>query len=217
MDGLPYWNHNSAYYPWIKRKVKHLKESFGRQAHILDVGCGDGILALYLAGSGRKIVGIDPDGGCIERATEKITNENVSFYKTRFEDFTAEDESFDAVIFTASLHHMNMNRAVEKADRLLRQGGILLIVGCARPSSVIDWIVEGLRVIPSFLSSKLHRIKTPEEINVPTSYDFPEMREIRTLAKFLPNAVLRQGLHYRYLLYWQKFTIKWYEKFTDKD
>ncbi|MBR2801520.1 MAG: hypothetical protein IKE21_02845 [Erysipelotrichaceae bacterium] len=43
-----YWNHNSAYYPWIKKKTADCH-------HILDVGCGDGSLMRYLD-DGKKEV-----------------------------------------------------------------------------------------------------------------------------------------------------------------
>ena len=49
-----YWNHNSAYYPWIKKKTAD-------RHHILDVGCGDGFLVRYLDDGTKKITGIDPD------------------------------------------------------------------------------------------------------------------------------------------------------------
>ena len=59
-----YWNHNSAYYPWIKKKTDNCKT-------ILDVGCGDGSLALFLNDGIKKIVGIDSDIHCIEKAISK--------------------------------------------------------------------------------------------------------------------------------------------------
>ena len=78
MGRLPYWNHNAAYYPWIR---KHLSGC----CCVLDVGCGDGALALYLDDGTREIVGIDPDGECIARASRKAGGDNVEFIRCGFE------------------------------------------------------------------------------------------------------------------------------------
>ena len=51
-----------------------------------------------------------------------------------FEAFDME-RKFDAVTFVASLHHMNMKAAIEKAIGLLEDDGVLLIVGLAKPST----------------------------------------------------------------------------------
>lgn len=55
-----YWNHNSAYNPWVKKKTMNCRS-------ILDVGCGDGSLILYLNDGIKKIIGIDPDRRSIEK------------------------------------------------------------------------------------------------------------------------------------------------------
>jgi hypothetical protein len=47
-----YWNHNSAYYPWIQKKVASCRT-------VLDVGCGDGSLVLFLDDGTKRIVGIE--------------------------------------------------------------------------------------------------------------------------------------------------------------
>jgi 2-polyprenyl-3-methyl-5-hydroxy-6-metoxy-1,4-benzoquinol methylase len=196
MHSPPYWNHNTAYYRWIDRRVSDA----GR---ILDVGCGDGSLASCLDGGGRTIVGIDEDECCIARARAAVDSPNVSFLCAKFEEYRPE-EPFDAVIFTASLHHMNMREALKKAKGILFPGGRLLIVGLAKPSSIPDHLLELLRVVPSGLLSALRSIRTAEEAGVPTQYEFPPMSEVRQAVRdLLPGASIRYGLHYRYLLEWR--------------
>ena len=195
---LPYWNHNAAYYPWIARQV-------GSRSRVLDVGCGDGTLARYLAAPGRTVTGLDPDAGCILRARRASEGTaGLRFVLTDFEMFEAAPGSFDAVLFVASLHHMVATAAVEKAAALLSPGGVLLIVGLAAPSTLPDRLLDAARVVPSFVSSRLHRMQSSESLQIPTSYRLPPMAEVRTLAARLPDAVLRYGLHWRYLLKWEK-------------
>ena len=49
-----YWNHNAAYHPWL---VGIAAEHRG---DVLDIGCGDGLLAQRLAPVSRSVTGIDP-------------------------------------------------------------------------------------------------------------------------------------------------------------
>jgi len=195
---LPYWNHNTAYFPWI---LKHLPAN----AQVLDVGCGDGTLVYYLSDSVNKVVGLDSYAACIEGARIKYgTVANIHFICSSFEEYEAE-EQYDAIIFFASLHHMNMSETIRKAKDYLRQNGVMLIVGLASPAGLTDYILEGIRLLPSAILSRLHRMKTSEEIGVPTSYEMSSMKEIRKVVNAeLPGAHIQYGLHYRYLLNWRK-------------
>ena len=195
---LPYWNHNTAYYPAIRRAV-----SACGCRNVLDVGCGDGLLCRYLDDGSREITGIDPFPDGI-RAAEAFSSPRLHFIIADFLSWET-DDGFDAVIFSASLHHMEKETALRKAKELLVPGGLLYIVGLASPSSPADRIVEGLRVIPAAVSSRIHHIRTCEDARIPTSYAFPSMRDIRELQKdLLPGASLRYGLYYRYILQWRK-------------
>ena len=190
-----YWNHNSAYYPWVKRRTAGCRT-------ILDAGCGDGSLAAFLSDGAKKIVGIDPDRDCIEKALAANTGENLHFSCCSFEEYSP-GWTFDAVVFAASIHHIDMTRALKKAKSLLSPSGTILIIGIAKPTTIADWALEVSRVIPSKIISALHHMRTSEELGIPTSYDFPEIKEKREIVKReLPGAGMRYGLHYRYLVEW---------------
>ncbi len=190
-----YWNHNSAYYPWVQKKAASCRT-------VLDVGCGDGSLALFLDDGTKRIVGIDTDNYCIEKARSVENGDTVEFTCCSFEDFT-QNKSFDAIIFVASIHHMDMTKALQKAKSLLTPCGKLLIVGLAKPSTTTDWALEVARVFPSKIVSAFHHMQSSEELNLPTSYDYPRMKEIRSIVKKeLPGAKIHLALHYRYLLEW---------------
>ena len=193
-----YWNHNTAYYKWIGKKVANCRR-------ILDVGCGIGTLAGYLCEQGRQVIGIDSSESCINRANETWKNRNLQFRHQSFDDFTDEKGSFDAVIFVASIHHMDMAEALRKARDLLEEGGMIIIVGLARSSSLLDKIIDILRVVPAFIGSILHRMKTSEDKDIPVSYEFPEMDEVRrVLSEQLGKTKIRYGLYWRYLMIWKK-------------
>ncbi len=191
------WNHNYAYNRWISEKI-------GKRIRILDVGCGDGTLAQYLRTTDNNILGIDISESAIQKANKKNSYSNVSFLQTTFEKFQESNGKFDAIVFVASIHHMDMASAIDKAKKLLAKNGVLIIVGLARPSSLSDWIVELGRIIPSKIISAIKKNTTSEELNIDVSYDFPTMNEVRQiLNEKLCGYTLRYGLHYRYLLTWE--------------
>ncbi|MBE6117669.1 MAG: class I SAM-dependent methyltransferase [Erysipelotrichaceae bacterium] len=197
MEQLSYWNHNSAYYDWIKKKAASCKS-------ILDIGCGDGSLLMYLDDGQKELVGLDIDSFCIRKACERNRSGHAEFILTSFDDYDPR-RSFDAVIFVASIHHMDMRAAIEKAKALLSPNGLLLIVGLASPSTFTDYIIEGLRVIPCKILSCVKGMHSSEDEQIPVSYNYPPLNEIRSiLADELPHHNLRYGLYYRYLLEWAK-------------
>ncbi len=190
------WNHNYAYNHWVSQKVEN-------RISILDVGCGDGTLAQYLRTDENNILGIDVSHSAIQKANENNTYSNVSFFQTSFEDFQPNNEKYDAIVFVASIHHMDMVNAIDKAKKLLAENGVLVIVGLAKPSSLSDWILELMRIIPSRIVSSIKNNTTSEEFNIDVSYDFPTMNEVRQIInEQLCGYTLRFGLHYRYLLTW---------------
>lgn len=195
MQKPAYWNHNVAYFDWLKRETASCSS-------VLDVGCGDGALCACLDDGRKAVTGIDPDEGCIQTALARSC-ENAAFLRADYETYRF-DRTFDAVVFVASLHHMEMRRAVQKAKALLNPGGKLLIVGLAKPSGVMDYAVEALRVLPCAVISRMKHMKTSEEQSIPVSYAFPAMNAVRAMAReLLPGAKLQYGLYYRYLLKWE--------------
>lgn len=191
------WNHNFAYHKWILKQIKGKKR-------ILDVGCGDGSLVYKLANKNNYVVGIDVDSKALSVAEQNNYYDNIRFIERNFLVHNFKKEKFDVIIFVASIHHMDMERALVKARTLLNRNGIILIVGLSKPSSIFDYTLEVLRVVPSMIISKIKGNKTSEDLNIDVNYNFPKMNYIRDICKKnLPKYKIRYGLHYRYLLYWK--------------
>lgn len=83
---------------------------------VLEIGCGDGELALALAAAGHDVVAIDP-----EAPTGAI------FRRVRLEEF--EDSApFDAVVASLSLHHVaHVEAAVDKVAAMLVPEGLFVV------------------------------------------------------------------------------------------
>ncbi|MFC6016222.1 class I SAM-dependent methyltransferase [Plantactinospora solaniradicis] len=91
-------------------------------ARILDAGCGRGHLALALDRAGYAVTAVDTDPEAVAVASALGVNA-VEADIARYED-----DPFDAVLFSLSLHHMaDLGDAVERARTLLRPGGTLVV------------------------------------------------------------------------------------------
>jgi SAM-dependent methyltransferase len=90
----------------------------GRQ-RVLEVGCGLGDVARRLGASGFDMTAIDV------RLPDPSPSPNVAFIERDFLRFDA--PPFDAVVFTASLHHISpLAAAIDRAYRLLVPGGLFV-------------------------------------------------------------------------------------------
>jgi 2-polyprenyl-3-methyl-5-hydroxy-6-metoxy-1,4-benzoquinol methylase len=192
-----YWNHNSAYHPWLVDIAQT------HRGNVLDIGCGDALLAARLAEVSRTVTAIDVDPAAYERAAARLAPiDNAAARLADFAHYRPGDRRFDLITFVASLHHMELATALRKARGLLAPDGEIAVVGLAANKSILDW-VWGAGCVPlAQLGSWLHR----EERNVGMRVTDPResLAEIRAVAAdVLPNALIRRGLYYRYLLRWK--------------
>ncbi|WP_080796598.1 class I SAM-dependent methyltransferase [Corynebacterium pacaense] len=191
---MAYWNHNTAYHPWI---LRHLH----RGARLLDVGCGDGLLLQRAAHLGCVTTGIEPDPSAYNRALRRLHG-NAALHNCTLDDLDAPDASFDAITFVASLHHMDTTAALSSARRLLCPDGILLVVGLTANKSFSDWGVSALQLPVVATLGRLHG-ETPD-IGVPVQSPRESYSEIAALTrKILPGRRLGRGLYYRFLMEWR--------------
>lgn len=192
-----YWNHNTAYHNWILFNVKD-------KENVLDVGCGEGLLISKLSKVCKNVIGIDTHEPSIKKAIDRINNiQNVSIIKTGFEEYNEKENSFDAIIFVASIHHMNLNSSIKKSVKLLKPGGVLLIVGLAQPKRFIDYFIEYARFIPCKIGDMFHEVRG--DVGAPIKDSEQTMEDIINITKKeLPMAKIKYALYYRYLLKWIK-------------
>jgi SAM-dependent methyltransferase len=103
---------------WQRRVEGFVFDEVGNPpARVLEVGCGDGELAVALDRAGHSVTAIDP------RAPE-----GPIFRRVGIEEF-AEPGPFDRVVAILSLHHLeDIAGALDKMADLLRAGGTLVVV-----------------------------------------------------------------------------------------
>lgn len=98
---------------------------------VLDIGCGSGSIAFYMAKMGKKVVGIDISSRAIDvcKKTSKILGLSSV---TKFEvvnclDFSSQ-QKFDLIICTEVLEHLEDDEQIIKNfNKILKKGGYLFI------------------------------------------------------------------------------------------
>jgi 2-polyprenyl-3-methyl-5-hydroxy-6-metoxy-1,4-benzoquinol methylase len=98
---------------------------------VLDVATQEGGFVQILMGNLKgytEIVGIDIHERAIETAQSTRGREGVRFLVMNAEQLDFEDDSFDTVTISASLHHLsNIQRVLEEMERVLKPGGHFIV------------------------------------------------------------------------------------------
>lgn len=95
----------------------------------LDVGCGTGVLAERLAGSGYRMVGVDPSEGMLEileTRTQLVRPVHASGTSLPFDG-----DSFDLVITVAAMHHIadpdEVRQTLAEMVRVVKPSGRVVV------------------------------------------------------------------------------------------
>ena len=99
---------------------------------LVDIGCGDGYLAVEAARWARRVTGVDRSDDVLERAKALATKRRVTNVEWRKGDLLRlplRDASHDVALLSQSLHHASdPERAIAEAVRVLRPSGRLLLM-----------------------------------------------------------------------------------------
>lgn len=120
----------------------------------LDIGCGAGNEAIFLAQLGYHVTGIDFSRNALEIAKEraKIKNANVTWIKRIVTDTGLPGNSFDFINDRACFHHVAENERMQYANemyKILKPGGRLLIRG-SRDSNMQGFLEVNEEAIDKF-------------------------------------------------------------------
>jgi len=130
-DEYEHWRHNSLSKSW-----KKFDDSTIYEKDVLDFGCGDGPLTIFLAKEKRprRIVGIDISETAIDRANNSLLESYIpNDVKISFELGTKDylpfsDKTFDTLLAFDCLEHvMSPESILFEWYRVLRPGGSCLI------------------------------------------------------------------------------------------
>ena len=99
---------------------------------VVDIGCGEGYLALEASRWAKTVIGIDRSDEVLRRARALMTRRNVSnilWKKGDLAQLPLPNESVDVALLSQALHHThNPGQALQEAYRVLRPTGRVLIL-----------------------------------------------------------------------------------------
>jgi 2-polyprenyl-6-hydroxyphenyl methylase/3-demethylubiquinone-9 3-methyltransferase len=122
-----WWSGRSglAMLAWIaKARMRHIPAATRPGSQLLDMACGGGLLAPYLAGQGYDHVGIDLSHPALQQAAAH----GVSVARADVSALPFRDATFDVVVAGEILEHVrDVPAVIREACRVLRPGGTLVV------------------------------------------------------------------------------------------
>lgn len=110
--------------------VAFIRNHVQREAKVLDVGCGNGTLSIFMASQGCTVTALDISNQAVMQATMGAKNlgvAGITFVPVDFAEFST-DDTFDAILCLDVLEHIpDDNAAIAKMAGLLKPGGIVVI------------------------------------------------------------------------------------------
>ena len=109
--------------------IQSCLDKFGAQKiKVLDVGCGNGNISRYIGSKGHDVLGIDISEATINKAISLTEMKNVRFENIAAEELIAAAETFDLVICSEVIEHLDTPSVVIEALRaLINKDGILIV------------------------------------------------------------------------------------------
>jgi ubiquinone/menaquinone biosynthesis C-methylase UbiE len=118
------WESPAGKVRW-QRRVNLLSGNLREGDSILELGCGTGYFTRELVKLNIHITAIDISPELIEAAKTGIKAGNVVFKIQNAYQMSFADNSFNAVIGSSVLHHLEIGKALGEIFRVLKPGGII--------------------------------------------------------------------------------------------
>ncbi|QLY33583.1 class I SAM-dependent methyltransferase [Nocardia huaxiensis] len=190
------WNHNIHYHGL-------LAEAVADAGQVLDIGCGEGMLARRLRAQGSEVTGIDLHEPSLERARAQSPDGGITYLNADFLTYPFPPESFDGIVSVAALHHMDTTAALTHMRDLLRPGGTLAVVGLTRDAFPRDLPYVAAAWAATIWQRLVHsQWEHASPVAWPPPETFPEFRDLAT--NLLPGSRVRRHVLWRYSLLWTK-------------
>ncbi len=116
-----YWESPAGAERW-RRRVQLLTSHITPGMKVLELGCGPGYFTKELAKTGAEITAIDISPDFLDVARQQIQDNNVHFEQENAYALTYKDESFDTIVGSSVLHHLEIDQAVREIFRVLKKG-----------------------------------------------------------------------------------------------
>ena len=201
------WNHKAHYHRYL---INQLPKGC---RHILEIGCGTGEFSRRLAERAEKVLAIDlsPQMIRLARESSKLCP-NIDFIEGDVMTYQLRDNQFDCIASLTTLHHLPMTGILKKIKKALKPGGVFICLDLYQRSNLNDLLFDAaayptslfLTLIKTgkFRSSKEVREAYAEHGKTDIYLTVPQIEQV--CARFLPGALVRRHLFWRYSIIWEK-------------
>jgi len=121
------WSEEIAFYLTPEQEFAHRVLGPLESRRVVEIGCGVGVNAIYLAQQGAWVAAVDPSLPRLEVlrrvAAEKSVETRVRVVCARAERLPFRSDSFDAAYTKATLIHTDLPAALRECHHVLRSGG----------------------------------------------------------------------------------------------
>lgn len=146
------WHDEQLFEMFFGRPYRYFVNRINNASSVLELGCGEGFLALELARRGKRVTALDLSPERINRARERAAQMPLDHIPA----FTVADlntgslpkQTYDCVVAHDALHHLyNLDHVLDEAKKALKKHGRLI---------VIDYI--GMKKFRKFLAAAFYAL-----------------------------------------------------------
>ena len=134
---------NLKFYAVVQRSRDYLNrwiEQNARGKRALDYCCGLGQISIELARAGAKVYALDISEESVRTAKRRLAERKLAgnTFVMDAENLAFEPNSFDAIVISGVLHHLDVRKAYPELARVLRPGGRIMCVEALGYNPVIN-------------------------------------------------------------------------------
>jgi ubiquinone/menaquinone biosynthesis C-methylase UbiE len=118
------WESPAGKKRWMRR-VNMLTAHVKQSDKVLEIGCGTGYFTKEIIKTGASVTAIDISQELLSIAIEGIKEANVNFVIENAYELSYGDNSFDSIVGSSVLHHLEVEKAIFEMYRVLKPGGSL--------------------------------------------------------------------------------------------
>jgi 2-polyprenyl-3-methyl-5-hydroxy-6-metoxy-1,4-benzoquinol methylase len=112
--------------PWHLLTIAHLPDVRGKK--VLEIGCGRGVFARYLAEQGADLVAADFSPGAVAYARNRLRDHEAEVVVADVQAIPFADETFDIVVSQETLEHVpEPDVGLAELVRVTKVGGTLIV------------------------------------------------------------------------------------------
>ena len=168
----------SKYYSSLKSHKYYYFEVIKKYCNgkkLLEYGCGTGNQTLSWINMGAIVTGIDVSSEGIKKAKEKALKDKleVNYFVMDAEKTSFKNNSFDIVVGTGILHHLNLNNSFSEIARILDKDGHAIFL---EPLGYNPFINCFRKLTPSMRTIDEHPLRKDDLTLASEQFDYIEKR-----------------------------------------